>query len=103
MTQLFVGNLPYAATSNDLEQKINKVVKVKSIDLKMEDGKNIGYGYVEVDAHEEDIDDLINKLDNVELLDRPMRVKRKGDFTRKKRPSRSVFFTYIAQWATQRC
>lgn len=104
MTQLFVGNLKYEVTADDLEQQISKVVKVNAVDLKSdEQGKNIGFGYVDVDAEEEDIDELISQLDNVQLQQRPMKVKRKGDFSRKKRPTRQVFFPHLARRTPQWC
>lgn len=69
--RLFVGNLPYTATSSQLEDlfaKMGKVVQVNLITDKFT-GQSKGFAFIEMSTEEES-QNAIKKLNNFELDDR---------------------------------
>ena len=74
-TTLYVGNLPYKANENAVQDHFEQVAKVSSVRL-MKDkrtGKRKGYGFVEVDSR--GADKAINKLNDQEFQQRNLVVR----------------------------
>lgn len=73
--KLFVGNLSYDATENDLEELFSgagSVVSVKII-TDRNTGRSRGFAFVEMET-EEQAQDAINTLDGAEVAGRPIKV-----------------------------
>lgn len=71
--RLFVGSLPYAATSNQLEElfaQIGKVVSAAVITDRFS-GRSKGFGFVEMET-EEEAQNAIQKLNGYNLDGRPI-------------------------------
>lgn len=66
--RLFVGSLPYSATSAQLEELFSQVGKVTSLSLITDkfSGMSKGFAFVEMSTDEEN-DKLIAKFNNYEL------------------------------------
>lgn len=66
--RLFVGSLPYSATSAQLEELFAKVGKVVSVNLITDkfSGRSKGFAFVEMTT-EEEAKEAISKLNNSEL------------------------------------
>lgn len=66
--KLFVGSLPWATTSDDLQQLFEKVGKVVSATVIADkfSGRSKGFGFVEMEK-EEDADKAIKELNGTEL------------------------------------
>ncbi len=72
---LFVRNISYKATDQDLQElfeQIGQVVSAKII-MDRETQRSRGFGFVEM-ANMEDAEAAIERLDEAELLDRPINV-----------------------------
>ena len=75
-TSLFVGNLPYSITEQDLRDAFERAgvnVSEIRIALDLDTGRSRGYGFVDV-ATEEDARLAIDKLDSSSLGGRPIKV-----------------------------
>ncbi|MBI2594486.1 RNA-binding protein [Candidatus Curtissbacteria bacterium] len=66
--RLFVGSLPYSATSAQLEEIFSKVGKVSSLNLITDkfSGQSKGFAFVEMSTDSES-DEAIKKLNNFEI------------------------------------
>ncbi|OWY24134.1 RNA-binding protein [Sphingobacteriales bacterium UPWRP_1] len=87
---LYVGNLDYGITEEDLRevfQEYGEVTSVKVI-VDRETNRSKGFGFVEM-ANNEDGQKAINELNGALLEDRPLRVNEARD--REQRPNRGSF------------
>eukprot|EP00834_Sanchytrium_tribonematis_P002041 NODE_56_length_28873_cov_1.243101.p17 type:complete len:134 gc:universal NODE_56_length_28873_cov_1.243101:18609-18208(-) len=84
--KLYVGNLSYEVTNEQLKDHFKDSAKVISVEIKERNGKKLGYGYVEIEA--DDIDELITKMDQTTLLDRAIKVEVQQERSEQKRSSR---------------
>eukprot|EP00835_Amoeboradix_gromovi_P001654 NODE_80_length_22829_cov_0.188121.p11 type:complete len:125 gc:universal NODE_80_length_22829_cov_0.188121:10886-11260(+) len=73
MTKLYVGNLSYDCTEEQLKNHFSSVVEVVTVEVVERNGKRLGFGYVEVEG--DDIESLIEQLDKTLLLDRTLKVE----------------------------
>ena len=66
--RLFVGSLPYSATSGQLEELFSQVGKIESLNLITDrySGQSKGFAFVEMQTDEES-DKAIAKFNNYEL------------------------------------
>lgn len=74
-TRLYVGNLPYRATEDDLREHFEQVGQVNSIHMpaSKEDGtKNRGFAFIEM--AESDAQDAIAAFNEQQFLNRAIRV-----------------------------
>lgn len=73
--KLFVGNISWNATSDDVKQKFEEVGEVEEIKLIIdrERGTHKGFGFVTM-ATPELAQEAMEKLDGVEIDGRPIRV-----------------------------
>ena len=73
--KIYVGNLPYAATEDDLRQAFEGIGEVQSVKVIKDEatGRSKGFGFVEM-TNDEDADRAIETLDGTKLLDRAMKV-----------------------------
>lgn len=74
-TRLFVGNLSYQTTEDELRQLFSGVANVTSVALitERETGRSKGFAFVEM-ATPEDAQKAINELNGQNLRDRTIRV-----------------------------
>ena len=74
MKSIFVGNLPFKATEEDVEQIFAAHGKVLSVKLltDRETGKPRGFGFVEMDDAEAEV--AIKALDGQDFQGRPLRI-----------------------------
>lgn len=74
---IYVGNLAYSVTKDDLQEVFQEYGTVKSIALPMdrETGKPRGFAFVEL-ADEAEEDKAIQELDGAEWMGRDMRVNK---------------------------
>ncbi len=72
MGKLYVGNLPFSATDDDLKRHFEQVGGVQSAKVIMdrETGKSRGFGFVEMDNS----DDAIEELHEAEMDGRLLKV-----------------------------
>lgn len=72
-TKLYVGNLPFSATENDIASLFEKAGKVESVRAVMdrETGRFKGFCFVEMQT-KEDADKAIEMFNGSELNNRPM-------------------------------
>ena len=79
MKKLYVGNLPFTATEDDLKELFGAHGTVHSVALIMdrETGRPRGFGFIEVD--DDAIQGMISALDGKELGGRPLRVNEAQD------------------------
>jgi len=72
-TKLYVGNLPFSATENDIASLFEKAGKVASVRAVMdrETGRFKGFCFVEMES-KEDADKAIEMFNGSELNNRPM-------------------------------
>jgi RNA recognition motif-containing protein len=75
MSKLFVGNLSWDTSENDLRQHFEKCGTVKSVKIITDkpSGKSKGFGFVEMENADE-ANAAIQKLHDVSLHDRNLRV-----------------------------
>lgn len=73
--KLFVGNISWNVTSDDVKQKFEEVGEVEEVKLIIdrERGTHKGFGFVTMKT-EEGAREAMEKLDGVELDGRPLRV-----------------------------
>jgi len=73
--RLFVGRLPYAVTSSQLEEIFSKIGKVISCDviIDRETGQSKGFGFIEME-NDKEADEAIEKLNDTELEGRKIAV-----------------------------
>lgn len=73
--KIYVGNLPYAATEDDLRQAFEAIGEVQSVKVIKDEatGRSKGFGFVEMTS-DEDADRAIESLNGAKLLDRAMKV-----------------------------
>ncbi|MEW6587129.1 MAG: RNA-binding protein [Nitrospirota bacterium] len=94
--KIYVGNLPYSATEDDLRQMFEKVGEVQSVRILTDaaTGRSRGFGFVEMTSDEE-ADKAINQLNGAALMERtltvsearPQAARGKGDDRGRKRKS----------------
>ena len=72
---IYVGNLPYAATETDLEELFGEhgQVATATIIRDRNDGRSKGFGFVEME-NQEDGERAIEALDGQEMMGRPLKV-----------------------------
>jgi RNA recognition motif-containing protein len=73
--KLYVGNLPYSATQDVLEQKFGEIGEVSSVKIiaDRDTGQSKGFAFVEM-VRDGDADKAIFELDGTELDGRDMKV-----------------------------
>ncbi|OGM26635.1 hypothetical protein A3D00_01125 [Candidatus Woesebacteria bacterium RIFCSPHIGHO2_02_FULL_38_9] len=71
MTRLFVGNLPYTVTTQDITDMFTPLVKISSVNLITDKftGRSKGFAFVDVDDDKE-AQNAIEKLNNSVVQDR---------------------------------
>ena len=79
MKKLYVGNLPFSATEDEITQMFGQHGTVHSVALinDRETGRPRGFGFVEVDDN--DLQGMISALDGAELGGRALRVNEAQD------------------------
>ncbi len=72
---IYVGNVPYAATETDLEDLFGEYgpVATSTIIRDRYDGRSKGFGFVEME-NQEDGERAIEALDGQEMMGRPLKV-----------------------------
>ena len=72
---IYVGNLPYAATETDLEELFQEYgpVATATVIRDRNDGRSKGFGFVEME-NQEDGERAIEALDGEEMMGRPLKV-----------------------------
>lgn len=73
--RLYVGNLPYDVSADDLKNLFSKVGTVKAVALPLDrqTGRSRGFGFVEM-ANDEEARKAIQTFDGYVLDSRPLRV-----------------------------
>ena len=90
MTKIYVGNLPFSATEDDIRKLFTEFGTVESVSLPTdrETGRPRGFGFVEMSAS--DASRAIQGLNGKSLGGRPLRVneaqERKGGAGARRRP-----------------
>lgn len=76
-TELYVGNLAYEVTDDDLRELFSGVGEVRSAKVILDrfTGRSKGFGFVEM-ANEEDVERAIEELNEHSLHNRNLRVDR---------------------------
>ena len=79
MKKLYVGNLPFTATEDEITEMFGEFGTVHSVALinDRETGRPRGFGFVEVDDN--DLSGMIQNLDGKELGGRALRVNEAQD------------------------
>lgn len=74
-TRLYIGNLPYSVSENDLRRLFSQAGTVESVALPLdrETGRPRGFGFVQM-ASEEDAENAINMFNGYNLEGRQLRV-----------------------------
>jgi RNA recognition motif-containing protein len=74
-TRLYVGNLPYSVSENDLRRLFSQAGTVESVALPLdrETGRPRGFGFVQM-ANDEEADNAINMFNGYNLEGRQLRV-----------------------------
>ena len=72
---IYVGNVPYAATETDLEEIFEPHGPLASVTIIRDryDGRSKGYGFVEME-NQEDGERAIEALDGQDIMGRPLKV-----------------------------
>ncbi len=72
---IYVGNVPYAATETDLEELFGEYGPVATATIIRDryDGRSKGFGFVEME-NQEDGERAIEALDGQEMMGRPLKV-----------------------------
>ena len=72
--RIYVGNLPYGATEDELRELFGEHGKVSSVDILLDrnTGRSRGFGFVEMD--DADADKAIDALNGKDMDGRPLRV-----------------------------
>ena len=91
--EIYVGNVPYAATEEDLEALFSEYGPVATAEIIRDryDGRSKGFGFVEME-NQEDGERAIEALDGKTMMGRPLKVNpaRPREQRRRDRPNRSV-------------
>ena len=85
--KLYVGNIPFNATEDDIQnvfEKAGKVLSVRIIKDKFS-GQSKGFGFVEMETPEE-AGQAISQLAGAEVLNRPLRVSEAREQTENRGP-----------------
>ncbi len=79
MKKLYVGNLPFTATEDDIKEMFGQHGTVHSVALinDRETGRPRGFGFVEIE--DGDLDNMLQALDGKELGGRALRVNEAQD------------------------
>jgi RNA recognition motif-containing protein len=79
LKKIYVGNLPFSATEDDLKELFGQHGTVHSVALIMdrETGRPRGFGFIEVDDN--DLSAMIQNLDGKEMDGRALRVNEAQD------------------------
>lgn len=74
-TKIYVGNLPFSATEEELKKLFSQVGEVKSVTLITDrfSGQPRGFGFVEMNNQEE-MQNAVTKFNNYQMNDRALRV-----------------------------
>ena len=74
-TKLYVGNIPYSASADELNNHFSKVGDVKSVDRLSErrTGRNRGFCFIEMDTPQ-DAQQAVTQLNGLPLSGRNLRV-----------------------------
>jgi len=88
--RLYVGNLPFSATEQDLEQLFGKSGSVDSVNIvtDRDTGRSRGFGFVEMES-QESADSAIRSLNGYELSGRALTVNEARP--KESRPARGGF------------
>lgn len=72
---IYVGNIPYAATEDDLKKLFQEYGPVATVTIirDRDDGRSKGFGFVEME-NQEDGEQAIEALDGQEMMGRPLKV-----------------------------
>jgi RNA recognition motif-containing protein len=74
--KLFVGNLSWDATDEDLNKIFSEAGTVESVNIiRYPDGRSKGFGFVEMSKTAE-AENAVEKLNGKELMGRPLRIDR---------------------------
>lgn len=86
MTTIYVGNLPFSATENDVRQLFEQHGAVQSVKLvnDRETGRPRGFGFVDMEPS--DAQKAIQQMNGFEMASRPLRVNEARE--REARPPR---------------
>ncbi|CAN8077152.1 unnamed protein product [Agarophyton chilense] len=72
---VFIGNLPFSVSTEELKEFISNVVTPKRVAVVVDaDGRSKGYAFADVNSGDE-VDQLVNALDNTSLKGRNIAVK----------------------------
>ena len=88
MVKLYVGNLSYDCTDEQLKEHFELVAEVVTVEVVERNGKRLGFGYVEVEGN--DVDSLIEQLDQTTLLDRTLKVEEQQEKAARTKTARGV-------------
>ncbi len=86
---IYVGNLSYGVTEEDLQQKFSEYGAVVNVNIikDRETGNSKGFGFVEME-NQEDGEKAIAELDGKDLQGRDMKVNQARPKTENSRPKR---------------
>ena len=86
---IYVGNVPYAATEEDLETLFGEYGPVATATIIRDryDGRSKGFGFVEME-NQEDGERAIEALDGQEMMGRPLKVNPARPRTERREPRR---------------
>ena len=86
MKKIYVGNLAWGATEDDLQELFSTIGQVHSVAVikDRDTGRSRGFGFIEMD--DSDADKAISELDGRDVAGRPLRVNQAQD--RERRPPR---------------
>jgi cold-inducible RNA-binding protein len=87
-SELYVGNLPYTATEQEVRELFERVVTVEKVSIvkDRDTGNSKGFGFVQV-PDEHDVELCIRELNGTELGGRPLTInKAKGKPTGPRQP-----------------
>ena len=79
MTKLYVGNLPWTASEDDLRELFSSIGEIHSCNLitDRDTGRSRGFGFVELDKA--DANKAISQLNGQDFSGRPLRVNEAQD------------------------
>jgi cold-inducible RNA-binding protein len=89
---LYIGNLPFGVTSNDIKNFLGEYGELHDVFIPMRDGEPRGYAFVTMD--EENADMAIRETNGVEFMGRPLVVSEsmdKSDKVQKKRQQQRTY------------
>lgn len=92
--KLYVGNVPYAAKEEDLEELFEPHGPLISVEIIRDryDGRSKGYGFVKME-NQEDGEQAIEALDGEEMMGRPLKVNPARPREERRQPRRQVAST----------